>query len=109
MSTKHLLIVSRDPFSSRDVGAAYALAEALKRAGSEVTLLLVQNGVLPARAGADSTALGHLARLGVRVLAEDFSLRERGIAAERLADGVAAAPLEVVLDGLEAGARVTWH
>src|SRR5512145_3115836 len=109
MSARHLLIVSRDPFSSRDVGAAYALAEGLRRAGSEVTLFLVQNGVVPARAGAEAPALGHLARLGVRVLAEDFSLRERGIAAERLADGVTAAPLAVVLDALEAGARVTWH
>lgn len=43
-----------------------------------------------------------LANAGVRVLADEFSLRERGISPRRLADGVAAASLDVVIDGLAA-------
>ena len=45
----------------------------------------------------------------VRVLADDFSLRERGIAADSLAEGVKAAPLDTVIDHLEAGSKCLWH
>jgi hypothetical protein len=38
------------------------------------------------------------------VLADDFALAERGIA--KLADGVASAPIDVVVDYLEAGHKV---
>jgi hypothetical protein len=36
-------------------------------------------------------------------------LRERGIDERRLAAGVAAAPLDVVIDALAEGAKVVWH
>ena len=52
-----------------------------------------------------ATAMG----AGVRVLADSFSLKERGIDENRLAPGVAAAPLDVVLDALAEGAKVIWH
>jgi hypothetical protein len=45
----------------------------------------------------------------MRVLADSFSLKERGIDEKRLASGVAAAPLDVVLDALAEGAKVIWH
>ena len=48
---KYLLIESRDPFESNDVAFAYGLASDLAKEGNEVTLFLVQNGVLPARPG----------------------------------------------------------
>ena len=107
--TRYLLIESRDPFDSNDVRFCCDLARQLTATNNEVTLFLVQNGVLPARSGARSDDLVELAGAGVRVLADSFSLRERGIDERRLTAGVAAAPLEVVLDALAEGARVIWH
>ena len=106
---KYLLIESRDPFDSNDTRFCSDLAQQLAAAKNEVTLFLVQNGVLPARAGARAGDLGRLSGAGVRVLADSFSLKERGIDEQRLAAGVAAAPLDVVLDALADGAQVIWH
>ena len=103
----YLLIESRDPFESNDVGYYYDLAKGLAEAGNQVTLFLAQNGVLSARPSAHSGALSALAQSGVTVLADDFSLQERGIA--KLAEGVAAAPIDVVVDGLAAGHKTMWH
>jgi sulfur relay (sulfurtransferase) complex TusBCD TusD component (DsrE family) len=106
---KYCLIESRDPFDSNDTNFCHALARQLAAQKNEVTLFLVQNGVLPARAGAKSGDLASLAGAGVKVLADAFSLRERGIDEKRLAAGVTAAPLDVVLDALGDGTRVIWH
>lgn len=69
----------------------------------------MQNRVLPARPGARSAALQALADAGVEVLADDFSLRERGIPASSLAPGVKAAPLDVVVDQMADGRKTLWH
>jgi sulfur relay (sulfurtransferase) complex TusBCD TusD component (DsrE family) len=106
---RYLLIESRDPFDSNDTRFCCDLARQLVDAKHEVTLFLVQNGVLPARAGARSGDLAQLSGAGVRILADSFSLKERGIDETRLATGVAAAPLEVVVDALAEGAKVIWH
>ena len=105
----YLLIESRDPFDSNDTGFCRDLATQLAAAKNEVTLFLVQNGVLPARSGPRSGELTKLAGAGVRVLADSFSLRERGIDETGLASGIAAAPLDIVLDALAEGAKVIWH
>ena len=104
---EYLLIESRDPFESNDVGYYYDLAKGLVECGNQVTLFLAQNGVLSARPSAHSAALGALARSGVTVLADDFSLLERGIA--KLAVAVAAASIDVVVDHLAAGHKTLWH
>jgi len=104
---QYLLIESRDPFESNEVGYYYDLARGLVEGGNQVTLFLAQNGVLSARPSAHSAALSALARSGVAVLADDFSLQERGIA--ELAEGVTAAPIDVVVDHLAAGHKTLWH
>ncbi len=109
MSRQFLLIASRDPYTHRGAERCYALARDLARDGHEVELFLVQNGVLPARDGAGANGLAGLAAAGVRVLADDFSLRERGIDPERIACGIQPTSLDTVVDALEAGARVIWH
>ena len=106
---KYLLIESRDPFETNDVSYYYELASGLVKEGHNVTLFLVQNGVLPARRSAQSRRLTELAQAGVQVLAEEFSLRERGIRADRLAEGVAPAALDVVIDQLAEGRKALWH
>ena len=105
--TEYLLIESRDPFESNDVSYYYELSKGLVEAGNKVTLFLVQNGVFAARPSAHSAALSALCQSGVTVLADDFSLRERGIA--KLAEGVAASPIDVVVDHLAAGHKTLWH
>jgi sulfur relay (sulfurtransferase) complex TusBCD TusD component (DsrE family) len=105
----YLLIASRDPYTHTAALRCYELAARLADEGQRVTLFLVQNGVLPARPGADGGALETLTRRGIRVLADEFSLRERGIAPGRLAAGVEAAPLECVIEALENGAKALWH
>lgn len=103
----YLLIESRDPFECNDVGYYYDLAKGLVEGGNKVTLFLAQNGVLAARPSAHSATLSALARAGVTVLADDFSLQERGIAT--LAEGVASSPIDVVVDHLAAGYKTIWH
>ena len=107
--SEYLLIESRDPFDSNDTQNFYELASGLKRQGHEVTLFLLQNGVLPARPSAASAALSAVANSGVEVLADDFSLNERGISTDQLAEGVTVASLEVVVDQLAAGRKTIWH
>jgi len=106
---KYLLIESRDPFDNNVVAEQYELAASLAKEGNEVTLFLVQNGVLPARPGNFSLLLTKTAKAGVEIFADDFSLRERGIVAVRLAEGVKAAPLSLVIDQLAEGRKAIWH
>jgi sulfur relay (sulfurtransferase) complex TusBCD TusD component (DsrE family) len=105
---RYLLIESRDPFELNGVTQHFELAASLVEEGNTVTLFLVQNGVLPARRGPQSEPLSAAAKAGVEVLADDFSLRERGIGADRLAAGIAAASLDVVVDQLAEGRKAMW-
>ena len=106
---KYLLISSRDPFETNDANAFYDLAVRLARNGDDVTFFLVQNGVLPARAGAQARGLENVNKAGVTILADEFSLRERGIDAGSLNGGAKAAPLDVVVDQLADGAKTLWN
>ena len=105
----YLFIESRDPFESAEVAAHVDLAAGLARGGDQVTVFLVQNGVLAARRGAQADVVARLAAAGVEVLADDFSLRERAIAPARLAPEVQAAPITTVVDRLERGDKALWH
>jgi sulfur relay (sulfurtransferase) complex TusBCD TusD component (DsrE family) len=106
---KYTLIASRDPFESKESEHYLSLAGDLKKAGNEVTVFLVQNGVFAARPGAHGKRLSALAGDGVTVLADSFSLKERGINAQRLADKVKASELDIVVDHLADGRKVVWH
>ena len=103
----YVLIESGDPFESKSVERHYGLAAALAMEGHEVMLVLVQNGVLAARSGV-RTCFEALAQAGVSLLADEFSLRERGLEVSSLAPGVVAAPLDVVIDRLAKGWKALW-
>lgn len=105
---RYLLIESRSPWESSDVADFYAAARDLVAAGSEVTLFLVQNGVLAARKGAKHSGLAELSSK-MKILADDFSLRERGIAKETLASGLQPVSIDEIVDLLAAGAKAVWH
>src|SRR5260370_37399906 len=103
--SRYLLIESRDPFDSPDTSFVHDLSRSLVQGGHDVTIFLVQNGVLPARPCIHSATLTSLAQAGVTILADDFSLRERGIAADALVQGVRAAPRDAVIAGIADAAQ----
>lgn len=107
--TRYLFIESRDPYESRDCARFWSLAAELRKAGNEVTLFLVQNGVLACRPGERTPALADALKAGVDVVADDFSLRERGISAAELRHGFRPAPLDLVIDQLAEGRKALWH
>ena len=83
----------------------YQLASDLANAGNETTLFLVENGVLAARAAA-ANGLANLS--AVKVLADDFSLRERGISKTELSDGVQVTSISAVIDAMAQGQKTIW-
>src|SRR5215207_204833 len=98
--TSYVFIESRDPFESRDTRVVEETAVALKERGHEVTVFLVQNGVLAARKNAHDSYLSRLAEAGVALMADDFSLSERGILTAELRPGVQPAGIETLADAL---------
>src|SRR5207247_8709929 len=100
----YLLIESRDALESSDVATYfYDLAAGLARERSPVTLFLVQNGVFPARRGAQTGALSAVARPDVEILADEFARRVRGSPRDRLERCVVSGPIDVVVDRLVQG------
>ncbi|MGH8252362.1 MAG: DsrE family protein [Steroidobacteraceae bacterium] len=106
--SKYLLIETSDSFSSNAVQEHVELAIALKRGGADVSLYLAQNGVLPCRSGADSETLHEALAAGVEVLADDYSLRERGIADADVARGIRPASIDRVVERLAASRKVMF-
>ncbi len=106
---KYLLIESRNSLDAKDADNFQRLASGLVDEGHEVTLFLIQNGVFPARKCPASEPLSTLSRAGATVLADNFSLKERGIGPERLAPGIQAQDLSVVVDQMADGAKTLWH
>ena len=106
--SRYVFIESRDPFESRDTRFIEETAVWVKERGHEVTVFLVQNGVLSARTSAQR--LGRLAEAGVTVLADDLSLRERGIKTGELAPGIREAGIEALVDAIvQENTKALWH
>lgn len=106
--SSYLLIESRDPFEWRAVHT-YELAMHLRAEGNEVALFLVQDAVQAARSRCSQTGLEKIMDTGVEVLADDFSLRERGIAADALASGARSTSIDLVVERMVAGWKTIWH
>lgn len=106
---KYLFINSRDTYEYAKSENLFDLAEQLKKRGNEVTLFLVENGVLAARSGSvGAKRLGALKQQGLRVLAEDVSLKARGI--ERPADGIVVSNMDELADLIVSGSdKVMWY
>lgn len=104
----YVFIESRDPFESRDTQFVEDTAIAVKERGHDVTVFLVQNGVLAARESVRS--LGRLAKAGVTLLADGLSLRERGIKTDDLAPGVHESGIDALVDALvQENTKALWH
>jgi sulfur relay (sulfurtransferase) complex TusBCD TusD component (DsrE family) len=106
---QYVMIESRAGFGDESSRRYRELAAGLAREGNEVTLFLVENGVLAARARAQPTGLAEAASAGVAVRADEFALRERAIGSDGLAPGITSAPLGNVVEAMGAGAKTMWH
>jgi predicted peroxiredoxin len=104
--TKYFLIESRSPFDSGEVAYNYQLACDLANAGNEVTLFLVENGVFVVRSQVSVYNFDTLAK--VNLLADDFSLRERGIELSEVTKQIKPADISVVIDAMAEGQKVMW-
>ena len=108
--TSYVFIESRDPFESRDSQFVVDTATALKQHDNEVTVFLVQNGVLGARKNAVGSHLPQLAKAGITLLADGFSLKERGMASTEINPSVRESSVETLVDLLvRDGTKAIWH
>lgn len=108
--TNYIFIESRDPFDSRELGFIEQTATALKQRGHEVTVFLVQNGVLACRRTLKDSGLERLAKAGVTVLADDFSLREPGIPDADVLPSVRPSSIEILVGTLvQENTKAIWH
>ena len=108
--SKYLFIETRDPFESTDTRFIEETATALRQLGHEVTLFLVQNGVVGLRQNTKIRPLAHMAEAGVRILADDFSLRERGIQPAQLVSGIQLSNIDALVDLLvQQDTKALWH
>ena len=108
--TNYIFIETRDPFESRDTQFIEQTATTLKQRGHQVTVFLVQNGVLASRRNAAGSYLARLTEAGVDLLADDFSLSERGIQTTELHPGVEPASIETLVDALmQSNTKAIWH
>ena len=108
--SNYIVIESRDSFESRDTSFVEETATALKQRGNEVTVFLVQNGVLATRLNAPNSYLARLTQAGVKLQADDFSLCERGIQSSELHPGVRPSSIEELVDALlQENTKAFWH
>jgi sulfur relay (sulfurtransferase) complex TusBCD TusD component (DsrE family) len=108
--SNYIFIETRDPFESRDTQFIEQTAIALKQRGHEVTVFLVQNGVFAARRNTREAYLPRLTDAGVNLLADDFSLCERGIQTAELHPGVRPSNIESLVDALlQNNTKAIWH
>ena len=105
----YLFIESQSAFEAADTPHVFALACDLSKQGNKVEIFLVQNGVMAARTGAKSGGLDTALQAGVAVSADDFSMRERALAASSLARGVKPAAIGRVIERMAEGWNVIWH
>lgn len=103
---QYFLIESSAPFDSGMVKADYQLAANLANAANEVTLFLVENGVLAARSAIAAKELAVLS--GVKLLADGFSLQERGITPDEIGTGITVTGMDSVIEAMTQGQKVIW-
>jgi predicted peroxiredoxin len=102
----YVLIAARDPWEGAE--HVFELAASLAVARDAVSVYLAENGVLAARAGGGERWLRPLLAAGVNIYADPFALAERGIARDRIVDGVVTASIEALVDLLAEGRPTLW-
>lgn len=107
--SQYLFIQSQDPFTETRTAHQYSLATSLHEAGHQVSVVLVQNGVTPARSGSQCDVFDALLSSGLTVVADDFSLTQREITASQLKGNVTIGSIDLIVDALLDGHKVIWN
>lgn len=106
---RHLLVETQGSWNGPNAIRFLEDAAVLAESGQPVTVLLLQDGVFTAVAGA-GRALDRLGALGVPIWVDDFSLAQRALPAGRLPGSATVTGMDAVADLLLSGScRVVWH
>jgi sulfur relay protein TusB/DsrH len=108
--SQYLLIESKSPLDGGNY--SFDLANQLREAGHGVSVYLVQDGVFAARRSfkAGSKLLAAVKSDGVALLADEVSLRQRGITREHLAEPVRVSTMDELVDLLmDKSDKAIWH
>jgi sulfur transfer complex TusBCD TusB component (DsrH family) len=106
----YIFIESRAPSESGAWGFVAETAIRLQKPGNDVCVFLVQNGVFGARSEVKGAYIDRLAAAGIRILADDFSLQERGIGPSVRNPKVQQSNIGDLVDMLvSANTKAVWH
>jgi len=108
--SRYLLIETKGPLNGGDY--SFELGRQLRADRHEVTIYLLQDGVFTARRNfkRGEALLTEAGQHGLTVLADEVSLRQRGLLGERLAPGVRPSGMGELVDLLmERSDKAIWH
>ena len=107
---QYLLVESKNPL---DGGAhSFELAKQLRELQHNVTIYLIQDGVFTARKRfeAGEKLVAEAKAKNLTLLADEISLRQRGITKERLSETVRVSTMDELVDLLmEKSDKAIWH
>ncbi len=107
---RYVLVETKSPL---DGGRwAFELGDQLREQKHDVTIYLLQDAVFSARRSfkAGQTLVEDATRRGVRVLADEVSLRQRGVIGDRVAPDVNVSDMGTLVDlMMERSDKAIWH
>ncbi len=107
---RYVLVESKNPLDGGDY--AFQLGRQLRQLDHDVTIYMVQDAVFAGRRRFDAgEKLVQQARQdGVHLLADEISLRQRGITGDRLSDAVRSSGMDELVDlMMERSDKAIWH
>ena len=105
---QYLLIESKGPTDGGQY--AFDLGRQLRDLRHDVTIYLVQDGVFAARKRFEAAEKLVAEAKTLTLLADEISLRQRGITKERLSESVRVSNMDELIDLLmEKSDKVIWH
>ncbi len=108
--SQYLLIESKSPLDGGDY--SFDLGTQLREAGHDVSVYLIQDGVFAARRGlkTGNKLLAGAKDRAIALLADEVSLRQRGITGNSLAEPVRVSNMDELVDLLmEKSDKAIWH
>ena len=108
--SRYLLIETKSPLEGGEY--AFDLGKQLRNERHDVTIYLIQDAVFAARRKFQQgeTLLADARRHDLPVLADEVSLRQRGVTGERLSSGVRTSNMDELVDLLmERADKAIWH
>lgn len=107
---QYLLVESKNPLDGGEY--SFELAKQLRELQHNVTVYLIQDGVFTARKRfeAGEKLVAEAKAKNLTLLADEISLRQRGITKERLSETVRVSTMDELVDLLmEKSDKAIWH